>query len=133
MSRCLQCFQEWSSQPLSENPYQCSVTLMVNKHFLMFRRDNLPFSWCSLPIVLSLGTTETCLTPCSLHPSFRHLRTLMRSPSKILFSRLKYPSFLSLSSYERCPGHSPCLWPCAGLVPRNLCSCTGKPELSTVL
>jgi len=35
---------------------------------------------CSLPLVLLVGTTEKSLDPSSLHPSFRHLSTLMRCP-----------------------------------------------------
>ena len=59
---------------------QCSVTFPVKKCFLMFRGNLLCFSLCPLPLVLSLGTTEKSLAPSSLHPPFRYLCTLIRSP-----------------------------------------------------
>ena len=46
----------------------------------MFRANLLCYSLCPLPLVLSLGTTERGLAPSSLHPPFRYLYTLIRSP-----------------------------------------------------
>jgi len=45
--------------------FQCSVTLRGKKFFFMFRRNFLCFSLCPLPLVLSLGTSEESLAPCS--------------------------------------------------------------------
>ena len=44
--------------------FQGSVTLR-GKFFLMFRWNFLCFSFCPLPLVLSLGTTEKSLAPSS--------------------------------------------------------------------
>jgi len=38
--------------------FQCSITLNVNKLFLVFRGNFLCFSLCPSPFVLLLGTTE---------------------------------------------------------------------------
>ena len=62
----------------------------------------LCFSFCPLPLVLSLGTTEKSLAPSSLHFAFSYLYTLIRSALSLLFSRLNSPSALGLSSCERC-------------------------------
>ena len=53
--------------------FQGSVTLRGKKFFLMFRRNFLCFSLCTLPLVLLLGTTEKSLAPSSSHPPFRYL------------------------------------------------------------
>jgi len=45
--------------PSLGNLFQGSVTLRVKKFFLMFSWNFLHFSLCPLPLVLSLGTTET--------------------------------------------------------------------------
>lgn len=66
-----------------------SVTLTVKICFLTFWQNPL-FSWlCLLLLVLPLGKTAKRLTPSSLHPSFRYLYILMRSPLSSLFSGLK--------------------------------------------
>ena len=57
---------------------------------------------CPLPLVLSLRTTKQSLAPSSLHPPFRYLYKLVRSPLSFLVSRLNSPSSLSLSSHVRC-------------------------------
>lgn len=44
-----------------------------------------------LPSVLSLGTTEYCLALSPLHPHAGYLYTLMRSPQRLLVSRLNSP------------------------------------------
>ena len=62
------------------NLCQCLVTCTVKKCFPMFGGNLLCFSVCTLPLVLSLGTTEKGLALSSLHPRFRYFHTLMRSP-----------------------------------------------------
>lgn len=52
---------------------QCSITCIVKKCFLMFRRILLCFSLCPMPLVLSLGTSENSVAPSSLHCPFRYL------------------------------------------------------------
>ena len=49
----------------------------IKKCFPMFKQNLLCFSLCPLSLVLSLDTT---LALSSLHPPFRYLSTLMRSP-----------------------------------------------------
>lgn len=56
---------------------------------------------CSLPLILSLGTSEKILAPSLFLPS-RYLYTVMRLPLILLFCRLSSPTCLSLSSYVRC-------------------------------
>ena len=50
------------------NPCQGSVSLGVERCFLMSRGHPLCFSLCPLPLVLSLGATEKSLAPSSGHP-----------------------------------------------------------------
>jgi len=50
----------------------------------MLRENLLCFVLCPLPLVLSLDTTEKSLAPSSLHPPFRYLHTLIRSPLSLL-------------------------------------------------
>ena len=71
------------------------------KCFLIFR-GNIPcFSLCSLPLDLSLGTTEKSLALSSLHLPFSYLYMLTRSPWA--FSPLGWTvTALSPSSQERC-------------------------------
>ncbi|KAK4831211.1 hypothetical protein QYF61_016048 [Mycteria americana] len=74
--------------------FQCLTTLSVKKFFLI---SNLNLPWCNLrppPLVLSLVTWEKRLTPTSLQPPFR----MIRSPLSLFFSRLNNPSSLSRSS-----------------------------------
>lgn len=61
-----------------ENLCQCSVTLSVK---MCSGRDSWFSSLCSLPLVLTLGTTEKSLILSSLHLLFRCLYTLIRSYS----------------------------------------------------
>lgn len=49
--------QGWKSNSLRKL-LQCLVSLTVQKCFLMFRQGLLCFGFCTLPLVLSLGTTE---------------------------------------------------------------------------
>lgn len=67
----------------------CSVTLTVQKCFLVFRWNRLCSSLCPLFLVLSLGTMEKSLALALSfwHPHFQFLCTLKRSPS-LLFSWL---------------------------------------------
>ena len=58
--------------------FQCSVTLRVKKFFLMFRWNFLCFSFCLLPLVLSLGTTGKSLAPSSWHPPCRYVEAFKR-------------------------------------------------------
>jgi len=88
------------------NLCQRSVTLTVQKYFMMFRGNFLCFSLGLFPLVLSLGTTEKSLAQPSLQPLFRYIYALMRSFSILLFSRLNSYSFLSLSSQEGCSSSS---------------------------
>lgn len=67
---------------------QCSVTQTAQTCFLMSRGNRLCSSLCLLPFILALRTTEKTLAPSSLHPPFRCLYTLIRSPPSTLFSRL---------------------------------------------
>lgn len=75
---------------------QCSVTLTVEKVFLMLKGNLL--CCCVLPLVLSLGSSEKTLDPSCLHPPFRYLDTLMRCPLSRLFTRLNSPSSFNLPS-----------------------------------
>ena len=74
----------------------------TKKCFFMFLWNLLCFSLCLLPLVLSLATTKTSLSPPSSHPPFRYSYRLIRFPLSLLFPRLNGPGFPSLSSQERC-------------------------------
>jgi len=81
MSRCfLNIFKEGHPATSLGNLCHCLVTLAARKYLLMFRGTFLGFSLCPQPLVLSLGTTGKSLDPSSLHPLFRCLHTLIRSP-----------------------------------------------------
>jgi len=54
------------------NLCQCLVTLTVKECFLMCGWNLLHFSWCPLPLALSLGKTKESLAPSSLHPPFKY-------------------------------------------------------------
>jgi len=74
------------------NLHQCLVTLTIKKYFLVFRGKLLCFSMFLLSLVLFLGTTGKSLTLSYLHPHFRYLCILIRSPVSLLFPRLNSPS-----------------------------------------
>lgn len=57
-----------------------SITHIVKECFLIFRWNFLYASLCPLPLALSLDTTGKSLTPSSLHPLFKYLYTMIRSP-----------------------------------------------------
>ena len=62
-------------------------------------RSLLCFSLCALPLVLPLGTTEKSLALSSLHPPYRWLYTLIRSPQAFSSPGWRVPA-LSFSSGE---------------------------------
>lgn len=62
---------EGSSTTSLGSLFQCSVTYIVRKFFLMFRLNFLCISFCLLPVVLLLGTTKKTLAPPSWHTLFR--------------------------------------------------------------
>lgn len=79
------------------------VTTLSISFFLLMSKLNLP--WCDLkpfPLLLSLVTQEKRLSPTPLQPPFRWLQRLLRSPQRLLFSRLNSHSPLSGSSQELC-------------------------------
>lgn len=89
------------------NLFHCLITqlkknLHTHTHTLISKWNFLFFSWCPLPFVLSLGTTEkpefVFLTPLPISS----LYTWIRSIINLLFSRLKGPHSHSLFLYERC-------------------------------
>lgn len=91
----LHCFQQrWGIVLLSSD---LSGELSLKISFLLFRGNLLCMSFCPLPLVLSLYTTEKSLTQLVLHPPFRNLYGLIRFLLGLLF-RSNGPSFLSLSS-----------------------------------
>lgn len=62
-----------------DNLFQILVILIDKKLFPDVHRE-LSASLCSLPHVLSLGTSEKSLTPSSLYSPFGHFFTLVRTP-----------------------------------------------------
>lgn len=70
--------------------FQYSVTLTIIKCFFKFRWNFLWSSLCPLPLVLSVDITNKSLDPPSLHPTFRFLYTLIKSP---ILSLLKAKQF----------------------------------------
>lgn len=83
------------------SPCQCSAAFSVKKFYFMLSETFLCFSLWPFLLILSLGT-EKSLAPLSWHPLMRYLYGLMRSPLRLLFSRLNRPSSSRLSSQERC-------------------------------
>lgn len=89
---CPDCFSTSPRMEISyplDNLSQWLVTLMVKICFLMFWQNPLFSRLCLLVLVLPPGKTAKRLTPSSLHPSFKYLYILMRSPLSSLFSGLK--------------------------------------------
>ena len=60
-----ECLHRRRPQSLSGQPVQCSVTLTVNKVFLVFVWNLLCSSLYPLPLVLSLDITKRSLAPSS--------------------------------------------------------------------
>lgn len=81
---------------------QHSVSHTAWKCCLVLTGRPLCSSFCPLPFVLALGTTQKSLVPSSLYLPFRWVCIHCQVPPHLLFSRLNSPSFLSLSSQERC-------------------------------
>jgi len=85
-----------------DNLCQCSVTHTAVRPSV--QGDSLLCSClCPLPLVLALGITEKSLALSSLYCPFRYLYTWIRSLLSPLFSRLKSPNSLSLSSSRDVP------------------------------
>lgn len=78
--------QRMRSHSLSVQYVQCSVSLLEKKFFLMFRMNLLGISFCTLPLVLLLGTMEHSPVH-ALIPSCRYLCTSTRFPLSFSFSR----------------------------------------------
>lgn len=64
-------FKEGDSSTSPGNLYQCSVILIVQKCFLMFKQCHLCFSLWPLPLVVSMGTSWKSLTLSPFHTPFR--------------------------------------------------------------
>lgn len=84
---------QWKKTKSKQLPRRC---------FLVFRWNSLCFNLCTLPLVLSMNTTDKSLAPSSSFLLNRHFYTPIRSHLSLLFSKLKNFSCLSLSSYQRC-------------------------------
>lgn len=76
------------------NLSHCLTTFTIKMFFCCIQMEFSVFILCPL----SLATTGKSLVPCSLHPFFRYLHTLVISRLRILFSRLNSPRSLSFSS-----------------------------------
>jgi len=100
-----------SSGNLCQHIFTFTVKIKVLSHIQM---EFNAFQLYSLLLSLSLDTTESerSLAPSSF-PPIRCLYTLIRSPLRLLFSKLKSSSSLSLSSYKRCSSPLTILWLCA--------------------
>jgi len=120
-----------STAPLG-NLCQSSITLPVERCFPVFRGKLLCFSLCSLPLVLSLGTSEISLAPSSLTSPITYLYTLIISTLGHLIFRLNSLSSLSLSSCVRCSHPFVLLcWTWLQYVPVPLV--LGNPALDAIL
>lgn len=95
----------------------------------MFIQNFLCFILCTLPLLSSLGTLGKSIILSFLQHSFRYLYMLVRSPLSLHFSRLNWPSFLSLYSLEGCPSPFIIFLAFIGLSAAAPCSSrTGKPR-----
>lgn len=91
VSRCLlTIFNNRDSTTSQGNLCHCWLTLTVKKCFLMFRWTTLCFHLCSLPLVLSWGTTEKNLALFCLHPPFRYFQTSITASLSLHFFRLNF-------------------------------------------
>lgn len=84
---------QYSTTSCLANLFQSSITWIVKKCFLMMREYHTCFSLYPLPLVFSLGTSDKSLALFSFHPPFKFLYPLKRSPSSLLFFRLKISTF----------------------------------------
>lgn len=80
---------------------KCSITCPAQKWCLVYRANFLCSSLCTVPLALSLSTTERNLSPSSLHPLFRYSCTSIRYYMSLLFSRLSSHRSLIISSQKR--------------------------------
>lgn len=87
-------------QPLG-SPFQCSISHKVN-YFLMFIWNILYSNFCSLPLVLSLGTTKKKPGPILLPPTLQIFVSIDKISLSLIFFRLHSLRALNLSSYRRC-------------------------------
>lgn len=113
------------------NLFYCVTSLTIFFFFLIFflKWNFLYFNLCSLPVILSLGTTEKSLVPSSLLPTTWCLYTFQRSAPSLLLSRMNRPSLSASPPVSDAPIPSPFLWHFTGLAP--ICPClpyTRKPE-----
>ena len=91
----LECIQGQGFHYLSGQP----VPVSHHPCFFLITNPNVSFlSLKPLPLVLLPQTLLKSLSPSFLEPLFRHQKAAMRSPWKLLLSRLNSPSSLSLSS-----------------------------------
>lgn len=86
-----------NSATLVDNMLHCLTNLSVEKCCPRFTCNFLYFCLCSLPVVLSVGTTWKCLIPSSLL-SLSGIYTHEKSPLILFFLRLNSPRSLSVSS-----------------------------------
>ena len=106
------------------------------KNFFLISSLNLPsLSWKPLLFVLSQQALLKIFSPSLLQASFRYRKAAIRSPHSLLYSRLKSPNSVSLSSHERCSSPQiifvALLWTRSNISMSRLC--WEAPELDTVL
>ena len=131
MSRLLKISRDAGSTTSPGNLCQCSVTLAVNKCFLMFRRSLGCRSLCPLPLAQSAGTTEKSLAPRSLRSPFRYSQALIRFPAapSLLQAFQPFPALSAFPHVRDAPVPSPSCWPVTGLFPvAPHLSCPGEPR-----
>jgi len=85
-----------------DNLFQCFTTLIVTSFFLIFSLNLPSLSLKPLLLVLSQQALLNRFSPSFLQGPFGYWKAALRSPCSLLFSRLKSPNTLSLSSQERC-------------------------------
>lgn len=83
------------------NLFQCFTTLKIEKIFF-FWKWNFILYLCSLPLVLSLDSTEISLAPSSLLPFIKVFIRIGKIPLSLLFSRLNSLSSTGFSFYGIC-------------------------------
>lgn len=65
----------------------CVRPLTVKQCSPMFKSNSLLFILCPSPLVVSVGTTEKTLAPCSSFSPVKYLYTSLRSPLNLQLSR----------------------------------------------
>ena len=102
-----------------------SHTLVVKNFFLISNLHLLSFSLKPLPFVLSLHALVKSPSPAFLQAQFKYWMVVVRSPHRLLFSRLNSPNSLSLSSQQRCSSPRIIFVASSGPAPTAPCpSCT---------